>query len=104
ACDCLVWKDPVNVLGWPRLFRLLPKGARLDGYLAQVKRATKLDFASWGGFAQNFADRRIPFEHPSYSAYWDRAAGESLNIPTFAAGASGPYLPGSAIQGALRTG
>ncbi len=38
------------------------------------------------------------------SAYWNRAAGESLHIPTFAAGASGPYLPGTAIKGALRTG
>src|SRR5207237_5997799 len=27
-----------------------------------------------------------------------------LNIPTFAASASGPYLPGAAIKGALRTG
>ena len=31
------------------------KGPRLDGYLTQLKKATKLDFASWGGFAQNFA-------------------------------------------------
>jgi CRISPR-associated protein Csm5 len=30
--------------------------------------------------------------------------GESLHIPTFAAGASGPYLPATAIKGALRTG
>jgi hypothetical protein len=35
----------------------------LEGYLAQLKRADKLDFASWGGFAQNFAGRRIPFEN-----------------------------------------
>ncbi len=104
AIDYMVWKDQVSVLDQPRIFRLLSKGPRLDGYLAQLKKATKLDFASWGGFAQNFADRRIPFEHAAYSAYWDRAAGESLNIPTFAAGASGPYVPGSAIKGALRTG
>ena len=30
--------------------------------------------------------------------------GDSLFIPTFAAGASGPYLPAAAIKGALRTG
>ena len=30
--------------------------------------------------------------------------GESLHIPTFAAGAAGPYVPGAAIKGALRTG
>ena len=104
AIDYMVWKDQVNVLDQARIFKLLAKGPRLDGYLAQLKKATKLDFASWGGFAQNFAGRRIPFEDPAYSAYWNRAIGESLNIPTFAAGPSGPYLPGSVIKGALRTG
>jgi CRISPR-associated protein Csm5 len=102
--DYMVWKDQVNVLDQWRIFRLLAKGPRLDGYLAQLKRADKLDFASWGGFAQNFAGRRIPFESPAYSAYWNRASGESLHIPTFSTGASGPYLPGTAIKGALRTG
>ena len=67
--DYMVWKDQVNVLDQRRIFRLLAKGPRLDGYLTQLKRADKLDFASWGGFAQNFADRRIPFESPAYSAY-----------------------------------
>jgi CRISPR-associated protein Csm5 len=104
AIDYMVWKDHVNVLDQRRIFKLLSKGPRLDGYLNQLRRATKLDFASWGGFAQNFADRRVPFEHPAYSAYWNRATGESLNIPTFAASHSGPYVPGSAIKGALRTG
>jgi len=102
--DYMVWKDQVNVLDQWRIFRLLAKGPRLDGYLSQLKRAEKLDFASWGGFAQNFAGRRIPFESPAYSAYWNRASGDSLHIPTFTTGASGPYLPGTAIKGALRTG
>ncbi len=102
--DYMVWKDQVNVLDQRRIFRLLAKGPRLDNYLLQLKKADKLDFASWGGFAQNFADRRIPFESPAYSAYWNRATGDSLHIPTFAAGPSGPYLPGAAIKGALRTG
>jgi len=102
--DYMVWKDHVNVLDQWRIFRLLAKGPRLEGYLTQLKKADKLDFASWGGFAQNFAGRRIPFENPAYSAYWNRAQGDSLHIPTFAAGASGPYLPGAAIKGALRTG
>jgi CRISPR-associated protein Csm5 len=104
AIDYMVWKDQVNVLDQRRIFKLLSKGPRLDGYLAQLKRADKLDFASWGGFAQNFAGRRIPFETPAYSGYWNRASGDPLNIPTFAAGPSGPYLPGAAIKGALRTG
>jgi CRISPR-associated protein Csm5 len=102
--DYMVWKDHVNVLDQWRIFRLLAKGPRLDNYLTQLKSAEKLDFASWGGFAQNFAGRRIPFENAAYSTYWNRAAGDSLHIPTFAAGASGPYLPGTALKGALRTG
>jgi CRISPR-associated protein Csm5 len=102
--DYMVWKDQVNVLDQRRIFRLLSKGPRLDGYLNQLKRADKLDFASWGGFAQNFADRRVPFENPAFSAYWQRAAGDSLHIPTFASGLSGAFLPGSAIKGVLRTG
>ena len=102
--DYMVWKDHVNILDQWRIFRLLAKGPRLDGYLAQLKKADKIDFASWGGFAQNFAGRRIPFEHAAYPVYWNRAVGESLHIPTFASGASGPYLPGTAIKGALRTG
>jgi len=61
--DYMVWKDQVNVLDQTRIFKLLARGPRLDGYLAQLRKATKLDFASWGGFAQNFSQRRIPFEH-----------------------------------------
>jgi CRISPR-associated protein Csm5 len=102
--DYMVWKDQVNVLDQQRIFRLLAKGPRLDGYLTQLKKADKLDFASWGGFAQNFADRRVPFEHSSMMAYWEKARAESLFIPTFCSGTEGPYLPGSAIKGALRTG
>lgn len=102
--DYMVWKDHVNVLDQWRIFRLLAKGPRLEGYLAQLKKADKLDFASWGGFAQNFAGRRIAFENAAYANYWNRAVGESLHIPTFASGASGPYLPGAAVKGALRTG
>jgi CRISPR-associated protein Csm5 len=102
--DYMVWKDHVNVLDQRRIFRLLAKGPRLDGYLAQLKKADKLDFASWGGFAQNFAGRRIPFEDPGAVAVWERAQAQNLFIPTFAASAAGPYLPATAIKGALRTG
>ncbi|MBV8808410.1 MAG: type III-A CRISPR-associated RAMP protein Csm5 [Acidobacteriaceae bacterium] len=102
--DYMVWKDQVNVLDQSRIFRLLARGPRLDGYLAQLRRATKLDFASWGGFAQNFSARRIPFENPASTAIWNSAQSESLFIPTFAANLNGPYLPASAVKGALRTG
>ncbi|MGH9625832.1 MAG: type III-A CRISPR-associated RAMP protein Csm5, partial [Bryobacteraceae bacterium] len=102
--DYMVWKDQVNVLDQRRIFRLLARGPRLDGYLSQLRKAAKLDFASWGGFAQNFSERRILFEHPGSTAIWNAAASELLFIPTFAADYRGPYLPGSALKGALRTG
>ncbi len=79
--DYMVWKDHVNVLDQWRIFRLLAKGPRLEGYLTQLKKAEKLDFASWGGFAQNYAGRRIPFEHPSSTQYWERTHAEHLFIP-----------------------
>ncbi len=101
--DYMVWKDHVNVLDQRRIFRLLSKGSRLESYLTQLKSADKLDFKSWGGFAQNYAGRRIPFEHSSSAGYWERAPSENLFIPTFAAGVSGPYLPASALKGAIRT-
>jgi CRISPR-associated protein Csm5 len=100
----MVWKDQVNVLDQTRIFKLLARGPRLDGYLAQLRKATKLDFASWGGFAQNFSQRRIPFEHAESSTIWNAAPSESLFIPTFASGTAGAYLPASALKGALRTG
>jgi CRISPR-associated protein Csm5 len=102
--DYMVWKDHVNVLDQRRIFKLLSKGPRLDGYLAQLKKADRLDFASWGGFAQNFAGRRIPFENVSAIPHWEKASPENLSIPTFATSPAGPYIPGTAIKGALRTG
>jgi len=101
--DYMVWRDQVNVLDQNRIFRLLSKGPRLEGYLAQLQKATKLDFASWGGFAQNFAGRRIPFEDAAYTPYWERASAQDLAIPTFSASGRGPFLPGAALKGALRT-
>lgn len=102
--DYMVWKDQVNVLDQPRIFKLLARGPRLEGYLMQLRKATKLDFASWGGFAQNFSQRRIPFENSGASAVWNTAPPESLFIPTFATNYHGAYLPASALKGALRTG
>src|SRR5689334_22777922 len=102
--DYMVWKDHVNVLDQWRIFRLLARGPRLDGYLVQLKKADKLDFASWGGFAQNFAGRRIPFDSPSAIPVWERAQADQLFIPTFASSLSGPYMPATALKGALRTG
>ena len=102
--DYMVWRDQVNVLDQNRIFRLLAKGPRLEGYLSQLKKADKLDFASWGGFAQNYSARRIPFEHASAVQYWQKANALDLFIPTFANGPRGSYLPATSLKGALRTG
>jgi CRISPR-associated protein Csm5 len=102
--DYMVWKEHVNVLDQGRIFKILSKGPRLEGYLTQLKKAERLDFAAWGGFAQNFAGRRIPFDHPSAVPIWEGARPENLFIPTFATSTSGPYLPATAVKGALRTG
>jgi len=101
--DYMVWKDHVNVLDQRRIFKLLAKGPRLDGYLAQLKKSDKLEFASWGGFAQNFAGRRIPFENPAAAEFLNRAHPQDMFIPTFATVSAGAYLPASALKGALRT-
>ena len=93
AIDYMVWKDQVNVLDQRRIFKLLAKGPRLDGYLAQLKRADKLDFASWGGFAQNFAGRRIPFETPGLLRLLESRLGRPAEHPHFR---RGPFRPVSA--------
>lgn len=101
--DYMVWKDQVNILDQKRIFRMLARGPRLEAYLAQIRRATKLNFAEWGGYAQNYAERRVPLEHPSIGPLLDRARPDLLHIPTFASTWQGPYLPGAALRGALRT-
>jgi CRISPR-associated protein Csm5 len=103
--DYMVWKDQVNVLDQRRIFKLFAKGPRLDGYLAQIKRSDRLDFASWGGLAQNYAGRRIAFSDPSLTRYFEKASPQDLFIRTFAStAANGIYVPGTVVKGALRTG
>jgi CRISPR-associated protein Csm5 len=102
--DYMVWKDQVNVLDQTRIFKLLAKGPRLEGYLSQLRKATRLDFASWGGFAQSFSQRRIAFDNSDSTPIWNAAPTEALFIPTFAATYRGAYVPASAIKGAMRTG
>ncbi|MBC7926656.1 MAG: hypothetical protein H7039_13460 [Bryobacteraceae bacterium] len=101
--DYMVWKDQISILDQQRIFRLLSRGPRLEGYLTQLRKAEKLDFASWGGFAQNYAERRIPFEHSSLTPAWENERAEFLHIPTFCSGPQGAFLPASALKGSLRT-
>lgn len=101
--DYMVWKDQVNVLDQKRIFKLLSRGPRFDGYLQQLLRSEKLDFASWGGFAQNYAGRRISFESPGVGQILEKTRAEHCHIPTFSASPTGHYLPATALKGALRT-
>jgi CRISPR-associated protein Csm5 len=101
--DYMIWKDQVNVLDQNRIFKMLAKGPRLDSYLAQIRKADRLKFAEWGGYAQNYAARRIPLEHSSIASLWERSRLDAIHIPSFASGPGGPFLPASALKGALRT-
>jgi CRISPR-associated protein Csm5 len=101
--DYMVWKDHVNVLDQGKIFAMMAKRPVFEGYLTQLRKAEKFDFQNWGGLAQSAALRRIPFESPQYSPIWDRAHAADLFIPTFNSGPQGPYLPASALRGALRT-
>ena len=101
--DYMVWKDQVNVLDQSLIFRRLAGTPRMDGYLAELSRAKRLEFKSWGGYAQSYAVRRIPLEDPGLSAQWEAARDEDIFIPTFHAGPQGKILPATAIKGALKT-
>lgn len=100
--DYMVWKDQVNVLNQRRIFRLLAKSARIESYLGQLRKSEKLDFASWGGYAQNYAMRRIAFDDPASAEVYAKAPADECFIPTFASGLKGIYLPASVLKGAIR--
>ena len=101
--DYMVWKDQVNVLDQGLIFRRLAGTPRMDGYLAELSRAKRLDFKNWGGYAQSYAVRRIPLEDPGLVSQWEAAKDEEIFIPTFHAGPLGKILPATAIKGALKT-
>jgi CRISPR-associated protein Csm5 len=100
--DYMVWKDQVNVLNQRRIFRLLAQGPRMESYLGQLRKSEKLDFASWGGYAQNYAMRRIAFDDPATAEVYAKAPAEECFIPTFASGLKGIYLPASVLKGVIR--
>jgi CRISPR-associated protein Csm5 len=101
--DYMVWKDQVNVLDQSLIFRRLAGTPRMEGYLAELGRARRLEFKSWGGYAQSYAVRRIPLEDPGLVALWDQAKDEEIFIPIFCAGPAGKLLPATALKGALKT-
>ena len=101
--DYMIWKDQVNVLDQSLIFRRLAGTPRMEGYLAELSRARRLEFKSWGGYAQSYAVRRIPLEDPGLVAQWEHAKDEDIFIPTFCSGPSGRQLPATALKGALKT-
>jgi CRISPR-associated protein Csm5 len=103
--DYMVWKDQVNVLNQRRIFRLLAGGPRIESYLGQLRKSEKLDFASWGGYAQNYAVRRIALDDPDATQIYNRTPAEECFIPTFSSALSGGfYLPATVLKGAIRLG
>ena len=78
--DYMVWKDQVNVLDQNRIFKLLARGPRLESYLVQLRKATKLDFASWGGFRAKFLPAPHSFRNRRSRLHLEqRSAGSSLH-------------------------
>jgi hypothetical protein len=90
--DYMVWKDQVNVLNQRRIFRLLARGPRIESYLGQLRKSEKLDFASWGGYAQNYALRRIAFDDLRFESRWHLPPGQRAQGRDPARPARGPGL------------
>lgn len=101
--DYMVWQNEVRVLDQERIFKLLARNPRLEGYLDQLRRAKKLEWSQWGGYAQSYSSAEIPFASAGLVSIWEKARNEDLHIPLFARGGGRRILPGSALKGALRT-
>ncbi|MBI2690197.1 MAG: type III-A CRISPR-associated RAMP protein Csm5 [Acidobacteria bacterium] len=101
--DYMVWQNEVRVLDQERIFKLLARNPRLESYLEQLRKADRLEWSQWGGYAQNYSSARIPFASGGLSAIWEKARTEDLHIPRFAHGGGRRLLPGSAVKGAFRT-
>jgi CRISPR-associated protein Csm5 len=101
--DYMVWQNEVRVLDQERIFRLLARNPRLESYLDQLRRAQRLEWSQWGGYAQSYAAARIPFASGGLAGVWEKARNEDLHIPLFARGGGRRILAGSALKGALRT-
>lgn len=101
--DYMVWQNEVRVLDQERIFKLLARNPRLESYLEQLRKAERLEWSQWGGYAQSYSSARIPFASGGLASIWEKARTEDLHIPRFAHGGGRRLLPGSAIKGAFRT-
>ena len=103
--DYMVWKDHVNVLDQWRIFRLLAKGPRLEGYLTQLKNAEKLDFAVVGRLRAEL--RRPPHsvrESGLLGVLESRGGREPAHPDVRRRRVAARICRRTAIKGALRTG
>lgn len=101
--DYMVWQNEIRVLDQERIFKLLARNPRLESYLEHLRKAERLEWSQWGGYAQSYSSARIPFASGGLAAIWDKARNEDLHIPRFAHGGGRRLMPGSAIKGAFRT-
>lgn len=101
--DYMVWQNEVRVLDQERIFKLLARNPRLESYLDQLRKAERLEWSQWGGYAQSYSSARIPFASGGLTAIWEKARNEDLHIPRFAHGGGRRLMPGSTIKGAFRT-
>lgn len=101
--DYMVWQNEVRVLDQERIFKLLARNPRLESYLDHLRKAERLEWSQWGGYAQGYASAKIPFASGGLASIWEKARTEDLHIPRFAHGGGRRLLPGTALKGALRT-
>jgi CRISPR-associated protein Csm5 len=101
--DYMVWQNEVRVLDQERIFKLLARSPRLESYLDHLRKAERLEWSQWGGYAQNYSSARIPFASAGLASILEKARTEDLQIPRFAHGGGRRLLPGSAVKGAFRT-
>lgn len=101
--DYMVWQNEVRVLDQEKIFKLLARSTRLESYLDHLRKAERLEWSQWGGYAQGYSSARIPFASGGLATIWDKARTEDLHIPRFAHGGGRRLLPGSALKGAFRT-
>lgn len=101
--DYMVWQNEVRVLDQEKIFRLLARNPRLEGYLDQLRKSERLDWAQWGGYAQSYSSERIPFASAGLAATWEKSRNDDLYIPRFTRSAGRGVIHGSALKGAIRT-
>ncbi len=101
--DYMVWQNEVRVLDQERIFKLLARNPRLESYLEHLRKAERLEWSQWGGYAQGYSSAKIPFASAGLASIWEKARNEDLHIPRFAHGGGRRLMPGSAIKGAFRT-